>query len=551
MATPTPSWNTVRVYGTWRNLDGTLKDGTFKVTIPARVTSSTDDDIVPAGTFLQGTLQTSNTSNPSVDILVPATDDPDIQTTGWNVQIVVTFTDGSATENYAIEVPYANRPVVDGGDGAGVDLRNIALATSLPQSNPLYKVGVAGGLAQLDANGDVVDAAGNPVTGAVDSVNGQTGVVALTATDVGAQPSDADLDAIAALAAADGTLIRRSAGTWIAETIANVKAAMGLANVASSGSAADLTSGTLDPARLPSIAVVDYAGDSANQAAMLALTGQKGDWTVRTDLGTVWVIIGSDPTQLSSWKQLSYPTAPVTSVASKTGAVTLVKGDVGLGNVDNTSDATKNSAAATLTNKRITARVVAMADGATITPNGDTTDLGTVTIAGNRTLAAPTGTPTDGQLLTFRITQDATGSRTITWNAIYSFQDGAPVLQTTAAAVDHFEFRWSAAKSKWVHQVTTLATATEALAGLSTAKAVTPHGLQTVIDTNLMSNGDPVSIAQLPAGSLESVTYTGSAWPARPTSRTDIPVFYFALTAADPAPGDFITGTDYLFRPTA
>lgn len=45
--------------------------------------------------------------------------------------------------------------------------------------------------------------------------------------------------------------------------------------------------------------------------------------------------------------------APVTSVATKTGAVTLVKGDVGLGNVDNTSDATKNSATVTLTNKTI------------------------------------------------------------------------------------------------------------------------------------------------------------------------------------------------------
>ena len=41
----------------------------------------------------------------------------------------------------------------------------------------------------------------------------------------------------------------------------------------------------------------------------------------------------------------------MTSVAAKQGVVTLVKGDVGLGNVDNTSDATKNSASATLTNK--------------------------------------------------------------------------------------------------------------------------------------------------------------------------------------------------------
>jgi hypothetical protein len=39
--------------------------------------------------------------------------------------------------------------------------------------------------------------------------------------------------------------------------------------------------------------------------------------------------------------------APVQSVASKTGAVTLVKGDVGLGNVDNTADADKPISSAT------------------------------------------------------------------------------------------------------------------------------------------------------------------------------------------------------------
>lgn len=43
----------------------------------------------------------------------------------------------------------------------------------------------------------------------------------------------------------------------------------------------------------------------------------------------------------------------VTSVAGKTGAVTLDKSDIGLSNVDNTSDATKNSASATLTNKTL------------------------------------------------------------------------------------------------------------------------------------------------------------------------------------------------------
>jgi hypothetical protein len=41
--------------------------------------------------------------------------------------------------------------------------------------------------------------------------------------------------------------------------------------------------------------------------------------------------------------------APVQSVAGRTGAVTLAKGDVGLGNVDNTSDADKPVSTATQT----------------------------------------------------------------------------------------------------------------------------------------------------------------------------------------------------------
>lgn len=59
---------------------------------------------------------------------------------------------------------------------------------------------------------------------------------------------------------------------------------------------------------------------------------------------------------------------PVTSVAGKTGAVTLAKGDVGLGNVDNTSDANKpisNATQAALNDKqsKITANGILKGDG--------------------------------------------------------------------------------------------------------------------------------------------------------------------------------------------
>jgi hypothetical protein len=113
---------------------------------------------------------------------------------------------------------------------------------------------------------------------------------------------------------------------------------------AASGVATLDSTGKVPTGQLPALAIVDYLGGSsgtANQAAMLALTGQPGDWTVRTDTSTVWMIIGADPSQLASWKELAYPSAPVTSVAGKTGVVTVSKTDVGLSNVDNTSDVGK------------------------------------------------------------------------------------------------------------------------------------------------------------------------------------------------------------------
>jgi polysaccharide deacetylase/baseplate protein BppL/uncharacterized protein DUF5907 len=51
----------------------------------------------------------------------------------------------------------------------------------------------------------------------------------------------------------------------------------------------------------------------------------------------------------SKWKNKTAPTAPVSSVAGKTGAVTLVKADVGLSSIDNTSDANKPVSIATQT----------------------------------------------------------------------------------------------------------------------------------------------------------------------------------------------------------
>lgn len=118
---------------------------------------------------------------------------------------------------------------------------------------------------------------------------------------------------------------------------AAAKTALGLATVATSGSAADLT-GVLGTAQLPPLAINDTF-TAATQAAMLALTAQRGDVAIRADLGNkMYMLTADNATVLANWTALT-AAGDVTSVAGRVGGVVLTKTDVGLANVDNTSDA--------------------------------------------------------------------------------------------------------------------------------------------------------------------------------------------------------------------
>ena len=80
------------------------------------------------------------------------------------------------------------------------------------------------------------------------------------------------------------------------------------------------------------------------------LQAHKSDGTLKDDsVSATNIIDGSiSETLLDSGEQAKLnQTAPVTSVNTKTGAVTITKGDIGLGNVDNTSDANKPVSTAT------------------------------------------------------------------------------------------------------------------------------------------------------------------------------------------------------------
>ncbi len=136
--------------------------------------------------------------------------------------------------------------------------------------------------------------------------------------------------------------------------------------------------------------------------------------------------------------------------------LSLAKSDVGLGNVDNTSDSTKNSASATLTNKDLKSSTNTIEEITTTTSSSTPTPTGgslrnffTVTaLATNPTFAAPSGTPANGHQLLIRIKDNGTG-RTLAWNAIYRSVAATLPTSTTASKTSYVGFKYNSADSKW------------------------------------------------------------------------------------------------------
>ena len=82
-----------------------------------------------------------------------------------------------------------------------------------------------------------------------------------------------------------------------------------------------------------------------------------------------------------------------------------------------------------------------LTDAATKAWNTANGQVAKVTLAGNRTVAAPTNL-LDGAFYNLMVIQDATGGRTLSWNGIFKWIGGsAPDLSTSAGAVDFFSFR--------------------------------------------------------------------------------------------------------------
>lgn len=108
------------------------------------------------------------------------------------------------------------------------------------------------------------------------------------------------------------------------------------------GLKADLVDGKIPTYQIPALAMTDTSVVE-DTAERLALDCQTGDVAVQTGnpgRGT-YILKGTDPAVEGDWAQMVSPDSPVTSVNGHSGIVILDKGDIGLGAVDNTSDAAK------------------------------------------------------------------------------------------------------------------------------------------------------------------------------------------------------------------
>ena len=184
--------------------------------------------------------------------------------------------------------------------------------------------------------------------------------------------------------------------------------------------------GKVPSTQLPSF--VDDVLEYANLASFPA-TGETGK---------IYVSLANNKTYRWSGSVYVYITSgAVDSVAGKTGVVTLVKADVGLGNVDNTSDA--NKPVSTLQQAAIDAAVIS-ANGAIPTNiSAFTNDSGYQTLAqlntaiSNLVGTAPVGLDTLGEIATDLGTKvNASALATVATTGKYSDLLNKPTLSTVA-----------------------------------------------------------------------------------------------------------------------
>jgi len=343
----------ITVQGTYLKLDGTPDSGTVTFRSPVFDLAASDPSIMSPGP-LRATLD--NTGSFSLE--VPASNDPDWSPSGWTYIVHVKVTSGAYM--FEVMVPY---------DAPGGTLDMNKLLPSVETDGNLY---AAYNHTHAGSGGSGVDPATTVVSETTYGQSSAAGVgtkyarndhthgtpPAPTPADIGAAPT---VHTHAAGDVTSGTLaIARiptgTSGTTVAlgndsrfsdartpTAHASTHAAAGSDPITISES--QVTNLTTDLAAKAPTASPTFTGTvSGITKSMVGLGNVDNTSDANKPISTATQTALDGKAALShthTMSQISDLDFPVDSVAGKTGAVTLVKADVGLSNVDNTSDASK------------------------------------------------------------------------------------------------------------------------------------------------------------------------------------------------------------------
>ena len=205
-----------------------------------------------------------------------------------------------------------------------------------------------------------------------------------------------------------------------------------------------------------SLATIDHVGNTVNWLdSTVSITGIS-----TTATGTVLTLTD---TSISSTQDIRLPTAKSIADDSGNEYIKFVKTASAVNEISITNSATGNSPDLSVTGGdtniglSLTTKGTGLikfndgaynaegtlTDGATVTWDVGSSPVAKLTLGGNRTISAPTNGAT-GQFISIAVIQDATGSRTLTWNSAYEFTaDTAPTLTTTVSKADLFVFRYN------------------------------------------------------------------------------------------------------------
>jgi hypothetical protein len=187
----------------------------------------------------------------------------------------------------------------------------------------------------------------------------------------------------------------------------------------------------------PVLSVLDDSGSTQTATAKIHgnRTGTGGSVTKLAMINSEGAGVGVETAEgsIQAW----YQSAGVVNMRHYIGATEILRVDSAGIDVTGT----------VLTDKAYIA-LATLTDGATINWNMSTQSVAKVTLGGNRTMAAPTNGST-GQFASIIVIQDGTGTRTLTWNAVFEFKDdAAPTLTSTGGKGDLFVFQYNG--SKWL-----------------------------------------------------------------------------------------------------